>query len=75
MALLLIVEIGTQGTMTAFAAFTQKDVASLVKKAAMLSPIAYLNHVSSPVASVVSWLFLDKVIWLPHGLLFLKAGS
>lgn len=52
----------SQGTMTAFAAFTQRDVANLVKKAAMLSPIAYLNHVSSPVASVVSWLFLDKLL-------------
>lgn len=52
----------SQGTMTAFAAFSQRDVASLVKKAAMLSPIAYLNHVSSPVASVVSWLFMDKVL-------------
>lgn len=52
----------SQGTMTAFAAFTQSDVAGLVKKAAMLSPIAYLNHVTSPVASIVSWLFLDKLL-------------
>ncbi|KAI5067872.1 hypothetical protein GOP47_0017005 [Adiantum capillus-veneris] len=54
----------SQGTMTAFAAFSQSDVADLVKKAAMLSPIAYLNHVTSPVASIVSWLFLDKVLLL-----------
>ncbi|MCO5608101.1 hypothetical protein L7F22_062307 [Adiantum nelumboides] len=52
----------SQGTMTAFAAFTQNEVAGLIKKAAMLSPIAYLNHVTSPVASIVSWLFLDKVL-------------
>lgn len=52
----------SQGTMTGFATFTQRDVASLVKKAAMLSPIAYLNHVSSPVASAVAWLFLDKLL-------------
>lgn len=54
----------SQGTMTAFAAFTQTATSSLVKKAAMLSPIAYLNHVSSPLASAVSWLFLDKALLL-----------
>jgi hypothetical protein len=48
--------------MTGFAAFTRSDVSILVKKAAMLSPIMYLNHVSSPVAAAVAWLFLDKVI-------------
>ncbi|KAH7278605.1 hypothetical protein KP509_38G048400 [Ceratopteris richardii] len=52
----------SQGTMTAFAAFTRPGVSGMVKKAAMLSPIAYLNHVTSPVASIVSWLFLDKLL-------------
>jgi hypothetical protein len=48
--------------MTGFAAFTRSDVSSLVRRAAMLSPIMYLNHVSSPVVAAVAWLFLDKVM-------------
>eukprot|EP01018_Ginkgo_biloba_P027222 Gb_28603 [translate_table: standard] len=51
----------SQGSMSGFAAFTNSEISSLVKKAAMLSPIAYLEHVSSPLARYAAWLFIDQV--------------
>eukprot|EP00249_Psilotum_nudum_P008097 c21042_g1_i5 orf=542-1813(+) len=54
----------SQGTMTGFASFSHNQMAQLVKKVVMLSPIAYLNHVSSPVAATAAWLFLDKALLL-----------
>ncbi|KAJ7524947.1 hypothetical protein O6H91_17G028900 [Diphasiastrum complanatum] len=54
----------SQGTMTAFASFTQSSVVSLVKKAVMLSPIAYLRHVTAPLLEVAAWLFADEILLL-----------
>ncbi|KAH9324828.1 hypothetical protein KI387_005006, partial [Taxus chinensis] len=51
----------SQGAMSDFAAFTNNEIASIVKKAAMLSPVAYLNNVPSPLIRTAAFLFLDQV--------------
>ncbi|KAH9306951.1 hypothetical protein KI387_011355, partial [Taxus chinensis] len=51
----------SQGAMSGFAAFTNNEIASIVKKAAMLSPVAYLNSVPSPLIRTAAFLFLDQV--------------
>ena len=47
--------------MTALAAFSQGGTVNLVAKVALLSPIGSLNHVSSPLVTAASWLFVDEV--------------
>ncbi|KAH9306948.1 hypothetical protein KI387_011352, partial [Taxus chinensis] len=51
----------SQGTMTGFAGFTNNKIASLVKKVAMLAPIAYLNYVSAPLSRVSAALYVDQL--------------
>ncbi len=48
--------------MTAFAAFSQGPLVNLVAKAAMLSPVSRVNHITSPVALAACWMFADQVI-------------
>ncbi len=48
--------------MTAFAAFSQGPLVNLVAKAAMLSPVSHVNHITSPVALAACWMFADQVI-------------
>eukprot|EP01018_Ginkgo_biloba_P027220 Gb_28599 [translate_table: standard] len=50
----------SQGSMTGFAGFTNNNISKLVKKAAMLCPIAYLGHIASPVSRAAASLFLDQ---------------
>ncbi|XP_024522474.1 triacylglycerol lipase 1-like [Selaginella moellendorffii] len=52
----------SQGTMTAFAAFAHSDVSGLVKKAAMLGPVAYLENVDAPMLSIASNMYLDRIL-------------
>lgn len=47
--------------MTALASFSEGNTVSLVSKAALLSPIASLGHITSSVASAASYLFVDEV--------------
>jgi len=47
--------------MTAFAAFSQGPLVNLVAKAAMLSPVSHLNHITSAVALAASYLYADQV--------------
>jgi lysosomal acid lipase/cholesteryl ester hydrolase len=51
-----------QGAMTAFAAFSQGPLVNLVAKAAMLSPVSHVNHITSPVALAACYMFADQVI-------------
>ncbi|GLJ09318.1 hypothetical protein SUGI_0106560 [Cryptomeria japonica] len=51
----------SQGAMVGFAAFTQKEIAGLVKKAAMLSPVAYLNKIPSPLIRAAAFFLVDQV--------------
>ncbi|KAG0559348.1 hypothetical protein KC19_10G098600 [Ceratodon purpureus] len=54
----------SQGTMTALATFSEGPTVNLVSKAALLSPIASLGHISSPIASAASYLFVDEILLL-----------
>jgi len=47
--------------MTAFAAFSQGPLVNLVAKAAMLSPVSHVNHITSAVALAASYLYADQV--------------
>jgi pimeloyl-ACP methyl ester carboxylesterase len=53
----------SQGAMTAFAAFSQGPLVNLVAKAAMLSPVSHVNHITSPVALAACWMFADQICW------------
>lgn len=52
----------SQGTIMAFAAFTQPEVVNMVAAAALLSPISYLNHITSSFAHAVVNLHLDQIM-------------
>ena len=45
--------------MTRFVGFTNNDLASLVKNVAMLSHVAYLDHVTSPLSRTTTKIDLD----------------
>ena len=47
--------------MVGFAGFTKYEMANLVKKAAMLSPVAYVAHITSPLVQAAAWLYIDRV--------------
>ena len=49
--------------MTGFVGFTKNDLASLVNKVAMLNPIAYLDHVTSPLSRTAITINLDQVLF------------
>jgi len=52
----------SQGTIMAFAAFTQPEVVNMVAAAALLSPISYLNHITSSFARAAVNLHLDQIM-------------
>ncbi|KAF9669571.1 hypothetical protein SADUNF_Sadunf14G0121400 [Salix dunnii] len=53
------------GTLIALAAFSQQKLLNMLRSAALLSPIAYLNHLSSPFARGIIDLFLaEDLYWL-----------
>ncbi|KAJ6723761.1 LIPASE [Salix koriyanagi] len=53
------------GTLIALAAFSQEKLLNMLRSAALLSPIAYLNHLSSPLARGIIDLFLaEDLYWL-----------
>lgn len=54
----------SQGTMSALATFSKGPTVNLVSKAALLSPIGSLKHISSPIASAASFLFVDQILLL-----------
>jgi len=49
--------------MTALASFSEGNTVNLVSKAALLSPIASLGHITSSIASAASYLFVDEVFY------------
>lgn len=51
--------------MTALASFSEGDTVNLVSKAALMSPIASLGHITSSIASAASFLFVDEVKCIP----------
>lgn len=54
----------SQGTMTALASFSEGNTVNLVSKAALLSPIGSLGHITSAIASAASFLFVDEILLL-----------
>ncbi|KAI8008900.1 Triacylglycerol lipase 2 [Camellia lanceoleosa] len=53
------------GTLIAFAAFSQKKLVNMLRSAALLSPIAYLSQVSSPLAKAAADAFIaEDLYWL-----------
>lgn len=51
----------SQGTLMALGAFAQKEVTNMVRSAALLSPIAYLGQMPSPLARSAADLFIAEV--------------
>lgn len=49
------------GTLIAFAALSQRQQLGMLRSAGLLSPIAYLNKVSSPLAVAGADIFLAEV--------------
>ncbi|KAK9097298.1 hypothetical protein Sjap_022795 [Stephania japonica] len=52
----------SQGTIMALAAFTQPEIVDMVEAAALLCPISYLGHVTSPFVHRLVGLHLDQMI-------------
>jgi len=46
------------------AAFTQPEIVKMVEAAALLCPISYLGHVSSPFVLRMVDMYLDRVVLL-----------
>ena len=58
------------GTLIAFAALSEQQQLGMLLSAGLLSPIAYLDKVSSPLARAAAYVFLGEVI-----LINIKAGQ
>ncbi|XP_024979915.1 triacylglycerol lipase 1 [Cynara cardunculus var. scolymus] len=54
----------SQGTIMSLAAFTQPDIADLVEAAALLSPISYLDHITSKFVLNLVQMHLDEALGL-----------
>ncbi|KAL7598731.1 hypothetical protein Lser_V15G24564 [Lactuca serriola] len=54
----------SQGTIMSLAAFTQPDIVSMVKAAALLSPISYLDHITSKLVLNLVHMYLDEALGL-----------
>eukprot|EP00257_Ricinus_communis_P009825 XP_002528965.2 triacylglycerol lipase 2 [Ricinus communis] len=53
------------GTLIALASFSQENLLNMLRAAALLSPIAYLNQIPSPLTRVAADLFLaEELYWL-----------
>ncbi|CAL0323011.1 unnamed protein product [Lupinus luteus] len=54
----------SQGTLIALASFSQEKLIKQVKSAVLLSPVAYLSHMTTELGVVAARYFLDEVIHL-----------
>ncbi|KAG6408956.1 hypothetical protein SASPL_131984 [Salvia splendens] len=52
----------SQGTIMSLAALTQPDIAKMVKAAALLCPISYLDHITAPFVLKLVKMRLDEII-------------
>ncbi|KAL3754429.1 hypothetical protein ACJRO7_001634 [Eucalyptus globulus] len=53
------------GTLIALAAFSHKELVNMLRSAVLLSPIAYLNQMPSPLARAAAQIFLaEDIYWL-----------
>ena len=52
-----------QGTIMSLAALTQPDIAEMVEAAGLLSPISYLDHITSKFVLRMVNMHLDQVIF------------
>ncbi|KAK1291830.1 Triacylglycerol lipase 1 [Acorus calamus] len=52
----------SQGTIMALAAFTQLDIVNMIEAAALLSPISYLDHITSRFVLRAVGMSLDKML-------------
>lgn len=50
-----------QGTLTALAAFSQGKQVDKVKSAALLSPIAYISHITTALGNLAAKFFVGEV--------------
>lgn len=74
----------SQGTLIALASFSEGKLVDKLMSAALLSPVAYLSHITTPIGIVAARAFVDQVryhniptivtmvVWLSDGLLFLS---
>eukprot|EP00252_Welwitschia_mirabilis_P017415 TRINITY_DN3860_c0_g1_i2.p1 TRINITY_DN3860_c0_g1~~TRINITY_DN3860_c0_g1_i2.p1 ORF type:complete len:416 (+),score=56.59 TRINITY_DN3860_c0_g1_i2:260-1507(+) len=53
----------SQGTLMGLAAFTQPNVVNMIKAAALLSPISYLNHITSTFVHAAVKMHLDEILY------------
>ena len=73
-----------QGTLIALASFSEGKLVDKLMSAALLSPVAYLSHMTTPLGILGARAFVDQVsyhniativtivVWLSEGLLFLS---
>lgn len=54
----------SQGTIMSLAAFTQPDIVNMVEAAALLSPISYLDHITSKLVLNLVHMYLDEALGL-----------
>ena len=51
-----------QGTLIALASFSEGNLGNQLRSAALLSPIAYLSHMNTPVGVVAAKSFVGEVL-------------
>ncbi|MQL74157.1 hypothetical protein Taro_006539 [Colocasia esculenta] len=55
----------SMGTLVALASFSERRLVDKVRSAALLSPVSYLSHMTTPIGILAARTFLDKVYtWL-----------
>jgi lysosomal acid lipase/cholesteryl ester hydrolase len=51
-----------QGTLVALAAFSEGRMVDKMKSAALLTPVAYLSHITTPIGMLLSKAFVGEVL-------------
>ena len=50
-----------QGTLTALSAFSEGKLVNMIKSAALLSPVAYLTYMATPIGAAAASAFSGEV--------------
>ncbi|KAI5067448.1 hypothetical protein GOP47_0017976 [Adiantum capillus-veneris] len=56
----------SQASQQAFAAFSQGKLVDMVSKVVFVAPVAYINHVNSPIATLAGSLYIDRLFQILH---------
>ncbi|MCO5562207.1 hypothetical protein L7F22_015833 [Adiantum nelumboides] len=56
----------SQASQQAFAAFSQGKLLEMVSKVVFVAPVAYINHVNSPVATLAASFYIDRLFQTLH---------